>query len=95
MRLSAWTIVGVATTLVSNGLQAQTYDPNYPICIQGYDIDGSPIDCSYTSLTQCKASASGLAAECFTNPYFTVRGRTHGRPAASSIRPKNSLPLGQ
>jgi hypothetical protein len=48
----------------------QSYDPNYPVCLQIYDIDGGYIDCGYTSLAQCAQSASGRAAQCITNPYF-------------------------
>jgi hypothetical protein len=36
---------------------AQTYDPNYPVCLQ-YARDGY-IDCSFTSMPQCNATASG------------------------------------
>jgi hypothetical protein len=50
--------------------RAQTYDPNYPVCLQVYDIGGGYIDCSYMSLPQCNASASGHPAQCITNPYF-------------------------
>jgi hypothetical protein len=49
---------------------AQTYDPAYPVCLQGYGPAGNNIDCSYTSLPQCNASASGLSAQCVINPYF-------------------------
>ena len=73
MRVLGRMIVGMATTLVSTASQAQTYDPNYPVCIQTYSISGTHIDCSYTSLFQCKASASGLPAQCFANPYFAAR----------------------
>jgi Protein of unknown function (DUF3551) len=50
--------------------QPQTYDPNFPFCLQTYGIGGNYIDCSYTSLAQCNVSASGRAAQCFINPYF-------------------------
>ena len=50
--------------------QAQTYDPNYPVCLQTYGIDGNAIECGYTSLAQCNQTASGRAAQCITNPYF-------------------------
>jgi hypothetical protein len=73
MRVLNWMIVALATNLVSTASQAQTYDPNYPVCIQAYGIGGSHIDCSYTSLSQCQASASGLSAQCLANPYFAVR----------------------
>jgi hypothetical protein len=75
MRVLAWMIVGIAVTSISTASQAQTYDPNYPVCIQAYGIGGTHIDCSYTSLSQCQASASGLAAQCFANPNFAARSQ--------------------
>jgi hypothetical protein len=48
---------------------AQTYAPDYPVCLHVY----GPItyyECRYTSLAQCKVSASGRAAQCEVNPYF-------------------------
>ncbi|MET4722204.1 hypothetical protein ABIF63_006310 [Bradyrhizobium japonicum] len=33
--------------------RSQTYDPRYPVCIEIYTIDGSSIDCSFTSIAQC------------------------------------------
>ena len=49
---------------------AQTYDPNYPVCLQIYGINGNYIACGYTSMAQCKLSASARAAQCIDNPYF-------------------------
>ncbi|WP_441235822.1 DUF3551 domain-containing protein [Bradyrhizobium sp. 930_D9_N1_4] len=49
--------------------RAQTYDPRYPVCIEVYSIDGSNIDCSFTTMAQCAASASGQSAVCYANPY--------------------------
>ena len=49
---------------------AQTYDPNYPVCLQTYGINGNYIACGYTSMAQCKLSASARAAQCIENPYF-------------------------
>jgi hypothetical protein len=63
-------ISAIATVLMAAPARAQTYDPNYPVCLQIYDIDGGYIDCGYTSLAQCAQSASGRAAQCITNPYF-------------------------
>jgi len=50
--------------------RAQTYDPNFPVCLQTYGSAGDNIDCSFTTLAQCNASASGRAAQCYTNPFF-------------------------
>jgi hypothetical protein len=70
MRTLALMLLGIGTMLATAPAQAQTYDPNYPICLQTYGRAGSYIACGYTSLAQCNSSASGRAAQCITNPYF-------------------------
>jgi hypothetical protein len=70
MRIPALTVATVAVLLTAAPARAQTYNPAYPACIQTYGIDGSYIECSFNSLAQCAASASGRAAQCITNPYF-------------------------
>jgi hypothetical protein len=75
MRVLACTILTIGTVLVAAPARAQTYDPNYPVCLQTYAIGGGHIDCSFTSLAQCAASASGRAAQCLNNPYFTQGDR--------------------
>jgi hypothetical protein len=70
MRIPALAILTTAAVLAAAPARAQTYDPNYPVCLQTYGIDGGYIECSYTSLAQCAQSASGRAAQCITNPYF-------------------------
>jgi hypothetical protein len=63
-------LVATAMTLAAAPAQAQTYDPNYPICLQTFGRNGNSIACGYTSMVQCKMSASGRAAQCVINPYF-------------------------
>ena len=75
MRLLACTILTIGMMLAAASARAQTYDPNYPVCLQTYGIDGGYIDCSFTSLAQCAASASGRSAQCLTNPYFAQGAR--------------------
>jgi len=70
MRILTLTILTAATVVTAAPASAQTYDPAYPVCIQTYGIDGSFIECSFNSLAQCAASASGRAAQCINNPYF-------------------------
>src|SRR5256885_2670399 len=70
MRAMASSIVVIGAMLASAPARAQTYDPNYPICLQVYGIDGDYIACGYTSMDQCRLSAWGRAAQCITNPYF-------------------------
>ena len=70
MRILALAILAIATVSIGPAA-AQTYDPAYPVCLQVYGRAGfNYYDCSYTSLPQCNASASGRSAECLNNPYF-------------------------
>jgi hypothetical protein len=48
--------------------QAPPYD-NYPVCLRVY----GPVrydECRYVSIAQCRPAASGIAAECVTNPWY-------------------------
>ena len=68
MRIAAPAILTAVTVLTVAPASAQTYSPGYPVCMQAYRWGGSDIDCSFNSLAQCKASASGGSAQCFANP---------------------------
>lgn len=75
MRLPLLTLTAIATLFVAADASAQRYDPHYPVCMHVYS--GGPrgggsdwFDCSFTSLEQCRATASGLAATCDVNPYY-------------------------
>jgi hypothetical protein len=63
-----WLILGTGLACTTPAM-AQTYYPDYPVCLQVY-VPGNYIDCSYTSIAQCNATASGLGATCYPNPYF-------------------------
>lgn len=82
MRVVALGIILLAIMIIP--ARAQTYDPRYPVCMKVYQgpFGGEWIDCSYTSLPQCRASASGRAAMCEMNPYFAPAGkrRSGGSP---------------
>lgn len=75
MRKLTGMILTIATIAATTPLQAQTYDPNYPVCLQTYGRAGNYISCRYTSIPQCQLSASGRAAQCITNPYYAGGGR--------------------
>lgn len=66
-------MVCVATMVTTIGISlpawGQTYDPHYPVCIQTYGPFGG-ISCKYSSMANCRLSASGGAAQCLPNPYF-------------------------
>ena len=58
----------------------------FPYCIKGCDFGAAGGDCSFVSLAQCQATASGRDAYCAANPYFnakaemqTDRSRQHRR----------------
>ena len=44
-----------------------------PYCIKGCDFGGGAGDCSFSTLAQCQATASGRDAYCAANPYFSAR----------------------
>ena len=79
MRIPALIVWTALLVFSAAPVQAQTYDPAYPICIQTYSHNGSAIICRFTSMAQCAATASGRAAQCITNPYYGVTQAPAGR----------------
>ena len=78
MRILALAILAIGAVAASAPARAQTYDPNYPVCLQIY----GPIsynECNFTSLAQCNASASGRPAQCVVNPFFANAQAPLGR----------------
>lgn len=74
MRPSLCIIMATAALLAATKADAQTYDPRFPVCMHvftgGRGGGGDYFDCSFTSLPQCHATASGRAASCDLNPYY-------------------------
>lgn len=71
MRLLSFAVLVFAISLVP--ARAQNYDPRYPVCMKIYEGSfgsGNWTNCSFTSLAQCQASASGRSAMCEMNPYY-------------------------
>lgn len=86
MRLPILTLTAIFTLLGVADTSAQRYDPAYPVCMHRY-TGGGPggggsdyYDCTFTSLQQCRATASGLAATCDVNPYYAFNGPPPRRP---------------
>jgi hypothetical protein len=80
MRIPTLAILMIAPVLIAAPARAQTYDPAYPVCLQVYQgLVDYYYECAYTSLPQCQASASGRAAQCIVNPYYTGRKTPPGR----------------
>jgi hypothetical protein len=84
MRVWVFAILAVAAVQIAAPVKAQTYDPNYPFCLQIYDdMVHYTFECAYTSMPQCQASASGRNAQCVVNPYFP---KTPANPPAPAPR---------
>jgi Protein of unknown function (DUF3551) len=79
MRIAAM-FTGLAALAAMTGagmVPAQAYD--YPVCLRVYG-PATYNECNYTSIAQCKASASGRAAECYPNAFAAVPMGPVGRP---------------
>ena len=81
----AWLALMVAGA-VSAAIAMPAVARGLPYCIKGCDFGAGAGDCSFLSLAQCQATASGRDASCAANPYFnakadmqTDRSRHHGR----------------
>jgi hypothetical protein len=74
MRVPALAILAIGMVFASAPARAQTYSPDYPVCLHVY----GPVtyyECRYTSIPQCNQSASGRSAQCVVNPYATYQDR--------------------
>lgn len=58
---------------------------NYPFCLQGRDTTGIG-DCSYPTYQACLATASGIFAGCYQNPYYAYDAAPVDRPRTRSRR---------
>ena len=69
MRSLTLTLLALGAVSTIAPARAQTYDANYPVCLQLFGPWGH-FECRFISIPQCQSSASGRAAECVINPYF-------------------------
>ncbi|WP_315712686.1 MULTISPECIES: DUF3551 domain-containing protein [unclassified Bradyrhizobium] len=71
MLMLRWIIAGSAAISMIPIAAAQTYDSNYPVCLQRWEWGGSTyVECTYTSWDQCRRAGRGLAAMCVNNLYW-------------------------
>jgi hypothetical protein len=72
MHLKIFVIAALGVVALAGPAAAQAYDPNYPVCMQvfGGRFTAEYIDCSFTSIPQCQATASGRSAMCTVNPFY-------------------------
>ncbi len=71
---TAFVVLALAAVFPAGSAKAQMFDPSYPVCMHVFgELEGERMDCVFTSLAQCAASASGRPATCLVNPYFVRR----------------------
>lgn len=94
MRTLALTVLTVAIVLATGQTQAQTYDPAFPVCMYVVSRGGGYYDCSYYTIAQCAASASGRGRQCDFNPYYAggrVSPKRNGRQVGLSPVPPGTI----
>lgn len=73
MRILAVTILTVGMISAAGQARAQTYNPDFPVCMHVIPLGGGSIeDCTYYTMAQCAMSASGRAAQCNPNPFYAA-----------------------
>lgn len=71
MRILAMVVLAAGTVMAAQPASAQTYDPAFPFCMRVVPWGGGTYeDCTYYTMGQCQASASGRAAQCNPNPFY-------------------------
>ena len=80
MRILAVVILTIGTLSLAGQARAQKYDPAYPVCMHVIEWGGSPHEnCSFYTMEQCRASASGRGLTCDPNPYYAGAAASPGR----------------
>jgi Protein of unknown function (DUF3551) len=94
MRAGACTVLGIAAILGAILIAAPAwaaggrYDPDYPVCMEAIESQGTRLDCMYTSFEQCRLGTVGSSGSCFMNPNYVPR------PAAAAPAPtEQALPV--
>jgi hypothetical protein len=80
MRILPLAILTIGTLAAAWPSRAQTYDPDFPICMHVVAFETTYEDCRYYTMAQCAASAAGRAAQCNINPFYTGARTPLGRP---------------
>ena len=80
MRFLAVAVFTIGTLSAVGQARAQKYDPAFPFCMHVFEPGGGPYeDCTYYTMDQCRASASGRGFTCDPNPYYVGATASRGR----------------
>jgi uncharacterized protein DUF3551 len=85
MRYPALAAVAFTTAFIALPASAQTYGAGYPVCLHQYG-PANYFDCTYSSIAQCNASASGRGAQCVVNPFMANAGMDEPYPVVRHRR---------
>jgi hypothetical protein len=77
MRRSILVLLAAGSLAVLGAASAEAARTRYPFCMQGASSPGLS-NCSFRSLAQCQATASGRFLTCIANPFY--KGRPARRP---------------
>jgi len=69
----AWQALVAAGAVSAADVAMPAAAREFPYCIKGCDFGAGAGDCSFSSLAQCQATASGRDAYCAANPYFNAK----------------------
>ena len=84
MRILLLAVLAFGMVAAAGPASAQTYDPSSPVCLHVYG-QVTYYECTYTSLPQCAATASGRSAQCVINPYYAY-ARAYADPVPRRYR---------
>jgi hypothetical protein len=86
-------LVGIGAVDSLSSATAQV--SQYPFCIQGVDNPGWS-GCSFNTLQECQASASGTEAECLSNPWYRADASAPApsAPYDAPVGSNDPLPVG-
>jgi hypothetical protein len=82
----AWLAL-MAAGAVSAAIAMPAAAREFPYCIKGCDFGAGAGDCSFASLAQCQATASGRDASCAANPYFNAKADMQANMQTDRSRP--------
>ena len=86
MRLSVIPLAIVIATLAGSSSPAATQSR---YCLQGKNW-GHPGNCSFATMAQCRATASGTGATCGVNPRYAFARERGGSPHRGSNQSRGS-----
>jgi hypothetical protein len=80
MRIPALVFFAIGMACAAVPAEAQTYDPDFPVCMHVVEQETVYEDCRYYTMEQCRGSAAGRAAQCNVNPYYAGARTSPVRP---------------